>query len=222
MLVLDVDDTLYLENDYVLSGFEAVNRFLLRKSGIVGFIEVASKLHSEGVRGNVINRTLNELGMPDSEILVQELVQVYREHDPKIELTPDARRFLFDNQILHPMGVITGGPVESQSRKIRALGLEGTLDPIIYAGMWGQEFDKPNARAWVEFISSVGSEIAEFTYIGDNPIKDFPSSRSLGWTFVRMRRPGSLHFDQLTPEGVIEVSDFDDILSLLANGALKL
>jgi putative hydrolase of the HAD superfamily len=36
-VVFDVDDTLYLERDYVRSGFDSVGAWLQRDSGVVGF-----------------------------------------------------------------------------------------------------------------------------------------------------------------------------------------
>ena len=57
-VVLDIDDTLYLERDYVRSGFEAVGQAL----GEQEFGPTAWRVFLEGGRGDTFNQTFSRLG----------------------------------------------------------------------------------------------------------------------------------------------------------------
>jgi putative hydrolase of the HAD superfamily len=60
-VVVDIDDTLYLERDYVLSGLREVDDEVVRL-GARGFREAAETLFENGVRGTLFDDALRELG----------------------------------------------------------------------------------------------------------------------------------------------------------------
>ena len=122
LIVLDLDDTLYLERDYVRSGFHAVGKWIFEEVGIRGVFQDAWRLFEDGVRGNIFDRVLENHGIKDGR-LVQRLVGLYRSHEPKIKMLPDAEAFL-ESQRRGSLALITDGPSESQWAKIRALKLE--------------------------------------------------------------------------------------------------
>lgn len=123
------------------------------------------------------------------------LVQVYREHVPKIALSPLWRCLL---QRLcasgRRVGIISDGPLVTQAAKVKALGLAEFCDPILLTDRWGREFWKPSARAYREIELLWGEPGGELTYVGDNPAKDFLAANELGWRTVRLRFPGQLHY----------------------------
>src|SRR5690606_9627340 len=135
------DDTLYLERDYVRSGFHAVGEHLRRTHGVDGFSRRAWELFESGHRGSTFDVVLAELGLP--EALVPGLVRVYREHEPDIELLPDAREALGTLSRYVHLAVISDGPEQSQREKAKALGLERWCDPIVLTARYGREFGKP-------------------------------------------------------------------------------
>ncbi len=206
LYVLDMDDTLYLERDFVRSGFQAVDRWLKEKHGIDNFFENAWRLFEEGRRGNIFDLALAELeGV--KEVLVQQMLDVYRSHEPVISLLPDASEF-FSAHVPEDLAIITDGYPHVQWAKIKALQLDRLVDQIIVTGDWGQAFWKPHHRAFIQI--SQGHESSECVYIGDNPMKDFKAPDALGWmASIRMRRKGSLHYKLETPESCIEVSSFE-------------
>jgi len=55
LYVLDIDDTLYLERDYVRSGFCAVGRWLAEHQNVEDFFERAWALFEAGARGNIFD-----------------------------------------------------------------------------------------------------------------------------------------------------------------------
>lgn len=194
VLVFDLDDTLYLERDYVRSGFECVGQSLRDRYGISGAGLYAWKLFKEGVRGDTFNRIAAKFELPQES--VQLMVSIYREHEPMIALEPDAEKFLDD---LEPdvigTGIITDGFAAGQWKKVRALGLDQIVDHIIVTGDHGREWTKPSRKPFERIESSFPAGGVEFTYFGDNPMKDFEAPRELGWRTVRVRRPPGLHFE---------------------------
>lgn len=205
-VVWDVDDTLYLERDYVRSGFLAVGEHL----GIEGFGERLWALFEEGVRGDTFNRALREAGLPDDRDQVMQLVAVYRRHTPSIALLPDARAAIeaAAERGLR-QGVITDGPAESQHAKVRALGLQAWCSPIVVTADLGPGRGKPALDAFELIQEAWGLSGAELIYVADNPKKDFVAPRALGWQHLRIRRPGGLHHDADGPVGVGSLLLFD-------------
>jgi putative hydrolase of the HAD superfamily len=191
-LILDLDDTLYLERDYVRSGFDAVGRYVAERHGVAGFGERCWALFERGVRGNTFDEALGETGLSAS-VDCAELVDVYRCHTPSIRLQEDAEQFLLDWPSERPLGLITDGPVESQSAKITVLGLRERLSPIILSDEWGIDFRKPHDRPFEAVEQALGLAPDQLTYIADNPRKDFIAPRRRGWQTVRMRRPQGEH-----------------------------
>lgn len=191
-VVFDMDDTLYLERDYVRSGFGAVGRWLQRNRGIGGFAEIAWALFEEGRRGDIFDRTLERL--PPVGVTVGELVMRYRRHRPRISMAPDAERWLQRKGGCIPLALISDGPPSSQSRKVTALGLRDFgFAPIILTDRWGERFRKPDARAFRAVERRLGLEGSRLVYVADNPAKDFLAPRRLGWTTVQIVREGAIH-----------------------------
>jgi putative hydrolase of the HAD superfamily len=210
VVVLDVDDTLYLERSYVRSGFEAVGRLLAGEHGIGGVAETLWSGFEEGVRGDAFNRALAAHGVAPDPELVALLVRCYRCHRPAIELLADAARFL-SRLALRPAAAITDGPAPSQRAKVEALGLGRWLDPIVFTSELGDGLAKPDPAAFRQVAGALDAEPARCWYVGDNPVKDFVAPLALGWSAVRVRRSGSLHATRDTPNGVTEIRSLDEL-----------
>ena len=208
LVVLDVDDTLYLERDYVHSGFHAVDGVVSTKFGVEGFFATAWPAFLNGQRRTIFNQALQSLGVPDTDEIVSSLVQAYRTHTPTISLMPDAEEFLRLQRPEAHLAVITDGPVDSQRAKVEALGLPELVDAIILTGERGPDWGKPSPRAFTELQEQFGMKAADCTYYGDNPIKDFGGPALLGWNTVRIQRVGGLHFDAEPLQTVRTLEDF--------------
>lgn len=210
-VVLDLDDTLFLERDYALSGFAAVGAYVDATYGRTGFGEASAALFSSGARGDTFNRALAAIGLPEEPDTVRELVAVYRRHAPAIALTPDAARLL-SRLRGHYVGVVTDGPLESQYAKARAVGAPRWASSVIYTATLGPGYGKPHPRAFAMHQTAAGRSGAACVYIADNPAKDFEGPKSLGWRTVRICRPESLHAD--VPSGALadlEIVSLDEL-----------
>lgn len=190
-VVFDVDDTLYLEQDYVASGFRAVGDWAAMWLSIPDFGDRCVDLFQSGHRGNIFNAALESCGHPAPPDLISGLVAIYRSHHPKIALLGDARLAL-DRIYAHwPIAVITDGPVVAQSRKCEALELTKWANPIVLTGTKGEAFHKPQQGAF-DFVRTQ-IVAANYVYVADNPAKDFTAPRKLGWGSIRIRRERGLH-----------------------------
>ncbi len=196
-VVFDLDDTLYLERDYVASGFQAVaadlaSRFPLCRDEVFGFLW---KQFLSGVRDNSFNDLLFEYPQLSQVVAVSELVTLYRTHQPCLGLL-EGIGDLLDAVVASgaETGIITDGPAVSQTAKIRALGLGSRIRQLVQTDEWGIQFRKPHPRAYEHIAAQTGIPAPECLYIGDNPEKDFCGARSLGWKTSRLRLSGQLHY----------------------------
>lgn len=195
VVVLDLDDTLYLERDYVRSGFAAVARTVEVQYGATGFFEIAWALFEDGARSTVFDIALTECGIPADSSIISDLVYIYRNHKPNIALCADAVNFLNRYPLGRPLALITDGPLQSQSAKVKALGLENRFDPLIYSDQWGVTYRKPHERPYRAVEESWPSiSTAQLIYIADNPLKDFVTPRARGWRTIRIARQGGEHY----------------------------
>jgi putative hydrolase of the HAD superfamily len=192
-VVFDIDDTLYLERDYVASGLAALEPTVHRRWGVAGFGAVAWAHFVAGRRGDIFDQALRELGIRPAAAEITALVRAYRSHRPAIRLAPDAREALLRlDRAGVPVAIISDGPLASQAAKVAALGLDRFAAAVLLTA-WYREarFAKPHPRAYREVAARLGA--GRLAYVADNPGKDFSAPRSLGWRTVRIRRPGGLH-----------------------------
>ncbi|WP_159108077.1 HAD family hydrolase [Novosphingobium sp. MBES04] len=192
VLVLDLDDTLYLERDFAFSGFAALEPLVFQRTGQKGFARACRTLFEAGLRGTIFNQALAELDAAGEEELIRELVGAYRAHDPQIALAADAARFLARAPCASS-ALISDGPAGMQRSKVRALGLEERLGRIVLTGELGPGCGKPHplGYALVEEWSQRPPEA--HVYIADNAAKDFLEPRRRGWTTIQILRPERVH-----------------------------
>jgi len=124
-VALDLDDTLFLERDFVRSGFRAVGLWVAEHIGHqCDWSATLWQGFEQGVRGDAFNRVHASAGVAASPELIEQLLRCYREHRPDIVLPDDVLPAL-DSLALPPgrLGVITDGPVVMQRNKWDALGI---------------------------------------------------------------------------------------------------
>lgn len=201
-VVFDLDDTLYLERDYVASGFRHV-ALVVEGHCDAAADEVFQFLWSgfgEGIRGDSFDRLLVRYPSLASGWTVGELVQLYRGHQPTIDALPKIKELL--NELTRGMialALVTDGLIAAQSGKIAALGLSGCFDLLVLTDTWGREYRKPHRRGFETVKSGLSLCSEQLVYVGDNPAKDFRAPREMGWQTVRLRLPGQLRYLEEPP-----------------------
>ncbi len=217
LVVLDIDDTLYLERDYVRSGFEAVGVWARDELGVDDLGERAWTAFEAGVRRTIFDDALAGAGVEAADGLVPQLVQVYRAHAPTIEMLADARAWL-DGLAPHvALAVVTDGPLASQQAKAEALRLTRWADLVVFTESLGPGMGKPHPAAFEQLERELGLSGDRCAYVADNPAKDFVAPHRLGWRTVRVRRPGGLHADVPSGDDVdAEITSLDELDAALA------
>ncbi|WP_312366492.1 HAD family hydrolase [Ensifer sp.] len=213
-LIFDLDDTLYLERDFVFSGFAAVGAWWQRRTGRGDFAARCTQLYQAGARGNIFNHALAEVDGDVDPALVEQLVSVYRDHQPSISLAPDVARFLRGRRSDDFLGIITDGPAPTQRAKISALGLEQKVDLVLCTDAWGIGYRKPHPRAFETTETTSRLMASQLIYVADNAIKDFVTPRARGWKTVQILRPERVHAcDPPTPmhQAQSQIFTFDDL-----------
>lgn len=191
--VFDLDDTLYLERDYVRSGFHTVDAWATRELGVSGLFDAAWSLFLRGVRGTSLTDAFDAIGRPLTRGEIETVVSLYRGHRPSVQLCADARELLSSLPAAVQVGIVTDGPARSQRAKLRALGLDQHDYAVEVTDERGPSWHKPNASAFRYIQSVLGVEPDRCTYVADNPIKDFAGPKLLGWRTVRIIRRLGLH-----------------------------
>ena len=197
-VVFDLDDTLYLERDYVRSGFLFIAD-LLAKSASISQEEVFSylwELFLRGEKGNIFDRCLQQYPGVQEKFTVTELVAAYRQHRPLIRLFPEIKDWLGQNQGRFYLGIISDGPLKSQQAKVESLGVKQKILSIILTDTWGKEFWKPNPYGYKILSEQWGLKEDELVYVGDNPEKDFIVPKKMGWRTLRLRIKGQIHYNK--------------------------
>jgi len=215
VVVFDLDDTLYPERAFAMSGFVAVGRWLTERVHCpIDATARMQELFETGHRGHVFDQLLAELGVEAPESLVPQMIEHYRSHWPNIRLDEAAERAIKRWSGSCKLGLISDGPLLMQQRKVEALGLAPRLDRIILTDAWGRAFWKPHVRAFETIEQAWGHQGPACVYIADNPSKDFVAPKKLGWRTVRLRRSSGIYADATpgpggTPE--LEVTTLDSI-----------
>jgi putative hydrolase of the HAD superfamily len=219
-IAFDIDDTLYLERDYVRSGFAEVARIAGRSHEEVRRLTAwLDDAFEAGVRGDTFDRLLAAFPSVAQRFDTPALVDAYRRHRPDITLLAGTTETLTElGRRGIRLAVVSDGPLPSQAAKAGALGLDRWFDPIILTAALGAGHAKPGVAAFESIERAWGLVGPRLCYIGDNPEKDFGGPRRLGWRTVRLRQPGQLRWATDAPDG--EAADHEiaapaDLLALL-------
>lgn len=215
VVVFDLDDTLYNEIDFLKSAYKEISI----KIGEITLVE-AVDIYTEMLKHfynneNVFKTIINKY---DLSISVRELLDVYRNHAPKLKLEDDRVKVL--NELKKRgvmMGLITDGRSGQQRSKIKALKLNDWISEILISEEFGSE--KPNINNYLHFENLYGT--ANYYYVGDNVKKDFITPNKLNWNTICLKDNGlNIHkqdtslFDKAyLPQH--NINEFKELLSLI-------
>jgi putative hydrolase of the HAD superfamily len=207
-VVFDLDDTLFSERQFALSGYQAVHEWQLPRLGLQNFLQTALDLYASPPRDRLFDRALESLGVKNENGLVGEMVRVFREHVPTLTLLEDAQWALDFCKQSKKMGVITDGFLVSQQNKVKALNLDRYFDKIIFTDALGRDYWKPHPLSFQKIMEFFGGDPAQFVYVADNSLKDFVAPKKLGWATIQIERADGVYYsaqcaDSHKPDRVI-------------------
>ena len=173
--VFDLDDTLFKEHQYCLSGMEAVADYvrLIYKKDMYNNLVDWMKCNE----GDIFGRLCIELSIPAT--VKKSLIWIYRLHKPNISLTKQTDEMItFIEKHSAGIAILTDGRSITQRLKIHSLGIERF--PLYIS----EEFmsEKPEEHRFKKIMQDFPAE--KYIYIGDNPAKDFKAPNELGWLTI--------------------------------------
>lgn len=180
IVCFDLDDTLYKEIDFLKSAYQEI-------AISVGHPELLPHMIQWYEAGDNVFQKLNQY--LNTETPVSDYLEIYRNHYPAISLSEGVEDVLkeFKKRGI-VLGIITDGRSKSQRNKIRELGLEHWFENnhIIISEEFGT--DKTNEKNFRHFVELFPD--GSFTYVGDNPQKDFVVPNRLGWQTIMLKDDG--------------------------------
>jgi putative hydrolase of the HAD superfamily len=214
-VIFDMDDTLYAERDYVLSGFRAVALWGQAHLGIP--FEQGNKelleLFEQGIRGTTFNQWLSQHQLPDSHL--SECIKTYREHIPILQPFPWVIELLATLRNHTKLGLISDGYTDVQKRKFAALGLHPYFDAVVFSDELGREAWKPSSKPFQTITQQLNVSAHQSVYIGDNPLKDFLGARKIGMftiqyqiatgEYTKQKPPTVQHAPHLVVQGFVNL-----------------
>lgn len=221
-VLFDLDNTLYPEEEFVRSGFQAVAEFLAARSGLRSeeiFDRILELFQSRG-RGRIFNTVLEQLKL-DARQWLKPLLLVYRSHRPDIALFPEAEKVLktLKNKGVR-LGLVTDGMASVQKRKITALGLEQKLEVMVCTDELGPGCAKPSTVPFETALTLLGVPPECAAYVGDDPGKDFAGPNRLGMKSICVRSPGLIGVPRKVTldagfQPHVKIESLKDVLSLI-------
>ena len=199
-IVFDLDDTLYSEQDYVMSGFKAVAEWAAVNLGIAQDegITTLSNLYHQGVRNNTFNQWL-AIHQIENPAVVPKLLDVYRAHAPTISPFDESIDLLKTLTQSYQIGLVSDGYLQVQQRKWTALGLDTFFDAVVFSDSLGRENWKPSIAPFKLVLDQLNVAPEFSVYIGDNPRKDFFGARQLGMSTIWIKLSNSEYGDLQPP-----------------------
>lgn len=213
-VVFDLDDTLFPESTYVISGFRAVGQWLESEHGIdhrKAYNELKT-LYDSGVRGNTFDIWLSKKGV---RVEVNDMIEVYRSHRPSIELFSEVPPLLVELGESYKMGLMTDGYLRVQRRKCEALRLETFFDVTVFSDSLGRDAWKPDIRPYHVTVTQLGIDPKAAVYVGDNPHKDFLGARRAGLRSIRFQYEDGEYSDAEPPSPPYRADEVITALSQL-------
>lgn len=199
VVVFDLDDTLFKEIEYLKSAYREIAAYAAQKctDSNVPMQELVVKAYEAMMDAYHCGRNAFEalnafLGL---ELLISDLLQIYREHPPQVSLEEDVRYTLDSLKSEGVLiGIVSDGRELTQWNKIRALGLTEWVDESCIIINSYKECFKPNPSGYERLIQAVHSlaleEELSFMYVGDNLKKDFIYPNQHGWQTVCLKNDG--------------------------------
>lgn len=197
VILFDLDDTLYLERDYVYSGYKVVADFIEKKYNLLSkktypkMIELSKKSYN-----NVFNRLFDFYNVKIENEEINEIIGTYKNHFPNIKLCEDSKKVV--DELLKKgikLGLITDGDSIQQRNKIEALKIERYFEKIIITDELGlnRKYWKPNKKSFEIMINFFKEDPKEILYVGDNLNKDSFGASEVGIDFKQILRKNSIN-----------------------------
>jgi putative hydrolase of the HAD superfamily len=187
-VIFDLDDTLYAERHFALSGFRQVAHVVAAARGVTPTFAFAVLVEClrRGKRAEAFQTLCATLGYSVESIPA--LVDVYRSHTPSLSLPRSSARLLCDVRRRWRIAIVTNGEPDVQRRKIAALNLEPLVDAVVYACEHGSGIGKPEPAPFLTAADRLDVPASRCVFVGDDPTRDVAGARGVGMRTIRIAR----------------------------------
>ena len=186
VIVFDLDDTLYSEFDYKVSGIHSVCRQIAAAYPEYHAQELLALLDMQ--KNDWLDRLCQHCAFNDAE--KASLLWHYRLHMPDIQpyMPPETLIQLLGR--FFASALISDGRSLTQRLKLHALGLSTCFDHILISEAFASEKPQPER---FDFIRNRYPQ-KQWIYIGDNIKKDFVTPNRQGWISIGLKAsPNNIH-----------------------------
>lgn len=182
-VVFDLDDTLYPERQFALSGFRAASQAVAERYSCEGQRVLRSLVSwfRRGARREVFQRVCEAEALPSQSVDV--MLDAYRRHVPTLVLPAESRAVLTACRTRGAVAVLTNGDPDIQRGKVAALGLASFVDLIVYAAEHHPD-GKPAREAFWAVERALGLASSRCVMVGDTFEKDVVGALAAGWRSV--------------------------------------
>jgi putative hydrolase of the HAD superfamily len=193
-VIFDLDDTLYAERRFALSGYAAVATTLAGETGMpasVLYRFMVRRFRRLGREG-LLQALCAAYAIPTADI--PRLVEVIRSHEPRLTLPSASRAVLRElRESGHRLGVLTNGLPSTQRAKIAALDIAPLVDAVVYAQEHAPD-GKPAPVCFAAALRRLDAVATQTVFVGDHPDKDIAGAADAGMQSIWMarRRPAAL------------------------------
>jgi|688.fasta_scaffold630259_1 putative hydrolase of the HAD superfamily len=194
LVIIDLDDTIYSEYDFVQSGFRHVaeNISVFVNYSVTFLVRKMNDFYIHD-RKTVFNQLINSLKIED-HITLEKCIELYKFHSPTIKPYEDFYEFC---KVLEKLNIslvlLTDGDVIQQKNKVLSLGIEKFFKKIYFSDSYGIDYRKPNVKIYLEILNDHRLNVNEILAIGDNPTKDFLCIKTLGINALQILRPNAIY-----------------------------
>ncbi len=187
-VLFDMDETLYRERRFALSGFAALARSLELRTGVPARRTFTHLAHStrRGRRATAFQALCASEGWPES--WVPKFVEIVRTHTPRLRLPLATRAVLREMRGSFRLAIVTNGLPSVQRRKVKALGLERLVDQVVYAEEHGLGLGKPEPSSFLAAARLLDVEPRRCVFVGDDVVKDIGGAARLGMPTILVMR----------------------------------
>lgn len=179
-VVFDLDDTLYPERRFALSGYVAVATAVAAETGMpasVLYRFLVRRFRQRGREG-LLQSLCAAFALPLTE--VPRMVEIIRTHVPRLRLPRGSHEVLAELRARgHRLAILTNGLPAIQRGKVKALGIEDLVDAVVYA----QEHAPGGKPAHVCFVAALRRlqvQASHAVFVGDHPEKDIAGAAAAG------------------------------------------
>lgn len=180
-LFIDLDDTLYNEVDFVISGYNHIYKWILKNLNL----DIQYKPNKNDVINNIENHIQTFIKKNNFEEKYSvKFIKLMRDHKPNISLSnSNLKKLKVINKKFKNLVLVTNGRSISQRNKLQSLNIKKFFREILISEEFG--FKKPDKILYDKLIEKYKNY--NLIFIGDNIDIDLitPINKGLKTIFIR-------------------------------------